>query len=65
LQWSLVLDWSLASQQGDVDVLEDPLGSDAENAVARFDQVVALASGVLTAEKVGEGEAVGELFAFD
>jgi len=56
---------SWIGKQGDVDVLEDLTGGDAENAVGGFDQIVALAAGVLTAENVGEGEAGGELLGFD
>jgi hypothetical protein len=55
----------LAGQQRYIDVFEDLTGSDAKNAVGGFDQIVALASGVLTAEDVGEGEAGGELLGFD
>ena len=56
---------SLAGEQGDVDILEDLARGDAENTIGGLDQIVALASGVLTAEDVGEGEAGGELFCFD
>jgi hypothetical protein len=62
---SLVLSWSLVGSQRHVDILEDLPGRDAENAVARFDKIVALASGVLPAEKIDEGEAGGELLGFD
>jgi len=55
----------LIGPQGYIDVFEDLPGSDAENAVGGFDEVVALASGVMTTESVGEGEAGGELFGFD
>ena len=51
--------------QGDVNVFEDLARGDAENAVGGFDEIVALAAGVLPAERVGEGEAGGELFGFD
>lgn len=56
---------NFAGQQGDVDVLEDLPGRDAQHTVGGFDEVVALAAGVLTAESVGEGEAGGELFGCD
>ena len=64
-QRSCKLIGSFAGEQGDVDILEDLTGCDAENAVGRFDEIVALATGVLTAEDVGEGEAGGELLGFD
>ena len=51
--------------QGHIDVLEDLTGRDAEDAFGRFDQIVALASALLTAERVDEGEAGGELPGFD
>jgi hypothetical protein len=57
--------WSLARRQGYINVFEDLTGSDAENAVGGFDEVVALASGVLPTENVGEGEAGGELLGLD
>jgi hypothetical protein len=65
LGWSLVLSRGLASRDGYIDVLEDLPGGDAENAFGRFDEVVAFASGVLTPEKIGEGEGGGELLGFD
>jgi len=55
----------LGGQQGHVDVFEDLAGGDAKNSVGGFDEVVAFASGVLTAESVGEGEAGGQLLGFD
>ena len=55
----------MIGEQGDIDILEDLTWGDAQNAVGRFDEVVALAAGVLTAENVGEGEAGGELLGFD
>jgi hypothetical protein len=51
--------------QGYIDVLEYLTRDDTENAVGGFDEVVALASGVLTAENVGEGEAGIEWLGFD
>jgi hypothetical protein len=50
--------------KGDIDIFEDLAGLDAKNAVA-LDEVVAFASGVLTAEGIGEGEAGGELLGVD
>jgi len=52
------------SVQGDINILEDLTGSDAENAVGGFDEIVALRAAVLTAENVGEGEAGSESFGF-
>ena len=52
-------------EQGDINIFEDLTRSDAKNAVGGFDEVVALASGVLTAEHVSEGEAGGELLGLD
>ena len=48
-----------------IDVLEDASWGDAKDAVGRFDEVVAFASGVLAAEVVDEAEAGTELFGFD
>ena len=56
---------SLADHERDVDVFEDLTGSDAENSVRRFDEIVAFAAGVLTAERVGEVETGVELLGFD
>ena len=55
----------LAGEQGYVDVLEDLARRYAENAIGGFDEIVALAAGMLSPENVGEGEAGGELFGFD
>ncbi len=55
----------MSRQKRDIDVFEDMTGGDAKNTVARFDEIVALAPGVLTAEGVGEGEAGGELLGLD
>jgi len=52
-------------QQGYVDVFENLTGSDAENAVGGFDEIVALAAGVQAAERIGEVEAGGKLLGFD
>ena len=56
---------NLAGKQGDVNILEDLTGRDAENTVGGFDEKVAFATGVLTAEGVGKTQAGGELFGFD
>ena len=56
---------SVANHEGTVDVFENLTGSDAENSVSRFDEIVALAAGVLTAERVGEIETGVELLGFD
>jgi hypothetical protein len=45
-----------------VNVFEDVARGDAEDAVKRFDEVVAFASGVLAAERVGKAEIATELF---
>ncbi len=45
----------------DVNVFEDVARGDAENAVGRLDQVVALAAGVLAPQRISEGEAASEL----
>ena len=55
----------VAQGHGDVDVLEDAAGGDAEDAVGGFDEVVAFASAMLAAEVVDETEAGTELFGFD
>jgi len=54
-----------APAQGDIDVLEELAGSDAQDTVGGFDEVIALHAAVLSAKNVGEGEAGGELFGFD
>jgi len=48
----------------DIDVFEDTARSDAEDAVEGFDEVVAFAAGMLTAEMVDEAETGSELFGF-
>jgi len=55
----------LAGEQGYVDVLEDLARRYAKNTVGGFDEIVAFATGVLSSENVGEGEAGGELLGFD
>ena len=50
---------------GNVDVLEDAAGGDAEDAVGGFDEVVTFASAVLAAEMIDEAERGAELFGFD
>jgi hypothetical protein len=57
--------FSQVRKQGYVDIFEDLPGCDAENTIGGFDEVVAFATGVLTAENVGEGETGGELLGFD
>ena len=61
----MALPLSLGFQQGDVDVLEYLTGRDTENTVGGLDQIVALASRVQTAERVGEAEAGAELLGVD
>lgn len=51
--------------QRNVDVLENLARSDAQHTIDGFDQVIAFASGVETAENVGEGETGVELFGLD
>jgi hypothetical protein len=45
-----------------VNVLEDAARGDAEHTIGRFDEVIALASAMLAAEMVDEGETGAELF---
>lgn len=49
----------------DVNILENLSWGNPENAVGGFDEIVALAAGVLPAKCVGEGEAGRELFGLD
>jgi hypothetical protein len=49
----------------DVDVLEDLTGSDAENTIGGFDQVVAFATAMLATKMIGEAESGIELLGFD
>lgn len=51
--------------QWDVNILEDLTRRDAQNPIGGFDEIVSFATGVLPAEDVGKGEAVGKLFGFD
>ena len=53
------------SSHGDIDIFEDFAGSDALQAVGRFDQVVAGDSVVLAAERIGEDEGSVELSGLD
>jgi len=53
------------SAHGNVNVLENLSRGDAQNSVAGLNQVIALASAVLSAEMVGEAEVRAELFGFD
>ena len=49
-------------EQGDVDILEDLTGGDAEESIGGFDEIVTLRAGVLPAKRISEGDAGGELF---
>src|SRR5579864_6155241 len=49
----------------DVDDLEDLTGSDAEDAIAGLDQVVASATAMLATKMIGEAESGIELLGFD
>lgn len=49
---------------GNVDVLKDLAGGDAEDAFRRFDQVIAFAATVLAAELISEAESVLEFLGF-
>lgn len=51
--------------EGDINILEDLTGSDAQDTVGEFDEIIALRAGVLTAEDVGEVEVAVELSGFD
>ena len=50
---------------GNVNVFEDPAGSDAQDSVTGFHQVVPFTAAVLPSEMVGEGKTGIELFGFD
>ena len=50
---------------GDVDILEDLAGRDADDAVAGLDEVVALAAAMMAAERVDKAETGIKLFGFD
>ena len=50
---------------GNVDVLKNLARCDADDAVGRFDKVIALASGMLAAEMVDEAKSGTELLGFD
>lgn len=63
--WGRALLWSFAREQRHVNIFEDLTRGNAKNTVGGFDEVIAFASGMLTAENVGEGEAGGELLGFD
>ena len=59
-------DWrSVGFHHGDVDIFKNLARSDAENALAGFDEIVSFASAVRAAERVGETEGGVELFGFD
>jgi len=49
----------------DVNILKNLARGDADDPIGRFDQVIALASGVLPSEWIHEAEAGSELFGFD
>jgi len=49
----------------DVDVFKNAAWGDAEHAVGGFHEIVALGTGVVAAQIVGEREIGGELFGFD
>lgn len=53
------------SQHGHVDVFENLAGGDAENAIERFDQIVAPSAAMLTSEMVDETESGAELLGLD
>ena len=48
-----------------IDVFKDVPRSDAENALARFDQIITFASAMLPAEVIGETESGSELLGLD
>ena len=50
---------------GHVNVFKNLLGSDAQHAIGRLDEVITSASGMLAAEGVGETEIGVELFCLD
>ena len=52
-------------RHGDVDVLKDLAGGDAEDAFKGFDQVIPFSATVLAAEVIGEAESVVESLGFD
>ncbi len=49
----------------DIDVFENMARGDAENALIGFDEIITLASAMLTSEMIGEAEGGGELLGFD
>ena len=57
--------WSGSETHGDVNIFEDLAGSDAEDSVTGFDEIVTFAAAMLAAEVVGETEAGVELLGFD
>jgi len=54
-----------SQDHGNVNVFEDPAGSDAQDSVTGFHQVVPFTAAVLPSEMVGEGKTGIELFGFD
>jgi hypothetical protein len=59
------LELRLIGRNGDVDIFEDLARGDAKNSVGEFDEVIALAARVLTAQSVRESQAGGKLLGFD
>lgn len=51
-------------RHGDVDILKNLAGGDAEDAFGRLDQVVALTAAMLASEVIGEAEGVIEFLGF-
>ena len=49
----------------DVDILKNLARRDADDAVKRFDEIIAAAAAVLAAEGIGKAERGTELFGFD
>lgn len=56
--------WIGSKTHGDVDVFENLTGSNAENSIAGFDEVVPFSSAMLAAKVIGEAEAGVELLGF-
>lgn len=56
--------WIGSETHGDVDVFENLAGSNAENSIAGFDEIIPFSSAVLSAEVIGKAEAGIELLGF-
>ena len=56
--------WIGSEAHGHVDVFKDLTGSNAENSIAGFDEVIAFSSAMLAAQVIGETEAGIELLGF-